>query len=196
MFMKFFLFFCMCFSLNANDVKDLFKFSFHGEFCGMDTPSLHSQTKEQEIQDLKNITPIDSIDKACQQHDICYVQRGYNDKSCDDELVAAVKTIEKKLVEKNCEMLTKSIVLFFDTKNENFFTEGTGSGSLDEKIVNATSSGAKNIVDFATYSGELALNFGFTRPMDYIFDSKNNKKRIKDFLQVLPPRSTKCIEKP
>lgn len=49
---------------------------FHGRYCG----PLHSGPGK----------PVDLLDSRCRTHDICYANRGYFNRKCDQDLVSAV----------------------------------------------------------------------------------------------------------
>jgi len=56
----------------------------HGNFCGPGVPNIDKDIQgEARIKALKKIKPIDDIDKACQSHDICYIEKGYFNPACD-----------------------------------------------------------------------------------------------------------------
>jgi hypothetical protein len=59
----------------------------HGNFCGPGLPATTSPSPNGQILELQRVIPIDSIDRACQSHDICYVQRGIGNAQCDLELI-------------------------------------------------------------------------------------------------------------
>ena len=171
---------------------DVFEFSFHGKFCGNNIPSLDFKTHEEEVKLLKKIPAIDSIDEACKQHDICYSQKGEHDLSCDNELVHSMEIIRKKLKEQNCKVLAKAIITYFDLVNYNPITVLESGSSLQDKIVEVPTSGMENMFDLASFSGDMMINYTYSKPVDYVFDAKNNKERIKDIFQLFPPRDKPC----
>jgi hypothetical protein len=73
-------------------------FRQHGRFCGPGYPKLAGTlTKEQRIAELEKLAPVDDIDAACKQHDLCYQQKGFADESCDDELKAAIAALKMRM---------------------------------------------------------------------------------------------------
>jgi len=58
----------------------MFDMPIYGNWCGLNYPADPSIAAE----------PIDDLDAACKQHDICYESRGMYDCSCDGEMSATV----------------------------------------------------------------------------------------------------------
>ncbi|MDF1874720.1 hypothetical protein JHD48_03100 [Sulfurimonas sp. SAG-AH-194-I05] len=192
--MRLFLFLFLELTLFGKDVS-IFDLSLHGKFCGKNTPYFLKQSKTNEADFLKNIEPIDIIDAACKEHDICYVTNGDFNEECDKELVRKARKIEIELEEKSCKMLTGAIIVFFETKNNNFIKVFESDYAIEKKVFEVSRISAKNIFDMASYSSDLALNYLYNKPVDYFFDYKNNKERFKEILQVFPARSYKCKTK-
>ena len=64
-------------ALSTFDAKSLGGFSVYGNWCGPNHP-----------QDVNNAdNPIDILDKQCKTHDLCYVEKGEYDCSCDRAMV-------------------------------------------------------------------------------------------------------------
>ncbi len=171
---------------------DVFSTSFHGHFCGKETPKLDYSNAQEEIRVLSEIAPIDTIDKACKRHDICYLEKGSGSKICDDELVLSMKKVEKKFQDKNCRMLSKAIVFYFDTKNYNPITLLNEDYSSNDKLKEMPVVAAENMFNMASLASDMAINFGYSKPTAYLFDSKNNKQRKKEVFWVFPPRYKVC----
>ncbi len=167
-------------------------FALHGNFCGKDNPKINAKSNEEEIIRLDKIMPIDIIDSACKEHDICYVSNPSKHDVCDDALVLHMKDMEKKFLDKNCRLLTKAIRLYFDTKNTNPITLWDGDYSNNDKIKEMPTVAAQNMFDMGSIGTDLAINFMYSKPTGYIFDSKNNSQRKKEILQALPPRYKAC----
>lgn len=178
-------------SLLGNDF-DIFATAFHGHFCGKDTPKLNYSSPQDEIEKLSKIAPVDTIDAACKEHDICYLQRGSGSKSCDNELVLSMKRTYKKYHDKNCRVLSKAILLFFDTKNYNPITLMTDNYSTNDKIKDLPAVSAKNMFNMGSFMTDLAINYGYSKPTGYIFDSGKNSERNNEVLYVFPPRYKVC----
>ena len=172
---------------------DVFEFSFHGKFCGNNIPSLNFKTRAEEVQLLKKIPAIDSIDEACKQHDICYSKKGEHTLSCDNILVNDMEKIRKKLKEQSCKVLAKAIITYFDLVNYNPITVLESGSSLQKKIVELPTSGMENMFDMASFGGDMMINYTYSKPVDYIFDAKNNKERLKEVFQIFPPRDKPCV---
>ena len=67
----------------------------YGCFCGKGYPKFetlpphasNANSQEALIEQYLSIKPIDSIDEACRDHDICWVMRGEEDGRCNEELI-------------------------------------------------------------------------------------------------------------
>lgn len=75
----------------------------YGCFCGKGHPALvvnsaSPSPKEDLIRRYYEIKPIDSIDAACRDHDVCWVMRGDGDGRCNDEFNATLEYIEDYLL--------------------------------------------------------------------------------------------------
>ncbi|MES2677313.1 MAG: phospholipase A2 family protein [Pseudomonadota bacterium] len=57
------------------------EFPIYGNWCGPDHPKAEA-----------NPDPVDLTDLACQHHDQCYETNGYLDASCDENLIAELKS--------------------------------------------------------------------------------------------------------
>lgn len=62
----------------------------YGNFCGKGYPSIGPGSSAEQQSALQAIPPVDSIDAACQAHDLCYVEHGQHRLSCDDAFVKRV----------------------------------------------------------------------------------------------------------
>lgn len=178
-------------SLFGQDI-DMFEISFHGNFCGNNTPKVHAKTTQEEIEALKKIPALDVIDEACKRHDICYLQRGDSDLSCDNELVNDIEAIRKKLEKQNCKILAKAIIIYFDTINYNPITIMDSHDSVKDKLLDIPSITSENMFRMGSFAGDMAINYGYSKPAGYIFDSKNNKERLKEIFQLFPPKNKVC----
>ncbi len=172
---------------------DVFSSSFHGHFCGKETPKLDYANAKEEIKILSKIAPIDVIDEACKKHDICYLEKGSGNKSCDDQLVLSMKNMKKKFHNKNCRILSKAIVFYFDTKNYNPITLLNEDYSNNDKLKEMPILVAENMFDMGSLVTDMAINFGYSKPTGYLFDSKNNKQRRKEVFWIFPPRYKVCL---
>lgn len=88
--------------------------------------------------------------------------------------------------------MSKSIIYFFETKTDNPLTVFDSSDSLSDKILDMPTVTFNNMFDTASVSFTMAMNYGYTKPTNYIFDAKNNKERAKEVLQAFPPRFREC----
>jgi len=174
------------FNLNSNGFK------FHGNFCGDNIPNVNAKSKEEEFKLLSAIEPIDIIDKACKKHDICYLQRGRDAVSCDNELVLDMRNIHDKLKDDACKRFSRSIIYYFRIKNDNVVTLLDSGDSLGHKMVKLPSVSFRNMMNTASISKVAGVNYTISKPYGYIFDSKNNSIRRKEVLQIFPPRYKKC----
>ena len=167
-------------------------FRFHGNFCGENTPKINASSGKEEIAILKTIKAIDAIDEACKAHDICYIVEGTGSMSCDNKLIVAMDKIHDKLESNSCKRLSKSITYFFTIKNDNAIEVLESDDSVAQKMVKAPSRTFMNMLDSASMGSVMAMNYGFSKPMGYMFDSKNNAQRKKEILQIFPPRYKEC----
>ena len=60
-------------------------FSMHGNWCGPNHPKDVNNAKD----------PIDILDKQCKKHDLCYVEKGEFDCSCDRDMVLDIDKTQK-----------------------------------------------------------------------------------------------------
>jgi len=91
---------------------------FHGEFCGPNIPTLEYTNKQDHIYKLKQIAPIDVIDRSCKDHDICYVERGYFHEDCDRKLIDDLSNVLKlKTHDASCLALSIGIIYYFKLSN-------------------------------------------------------------------------------
>ena len=185
------LFLLLQVALMGSDIG-IFEVSFHGKFCGNNTPSVAAKTREEEIKLLKEIPAIDVIDEACKKHDICYLTRGDKDLTCDNDLVGEITKIQNKLKKKNCRVLAKAIIIYFDTVNYNPITILDSGDSIRDKAIDIPTISMDNMFNMASFSSDVMVNFGMTKPIGYVFDSKNNSDRKKEVLQLFPPKYKKC----
>ncbi|MBC8237723.1 MAG: hypothetical protein H8E76_05780 [Helicobacteraceae bacterium] len=167
-------------------------FKFHGNFCGDNIPNVKAKSKEEEFKILSAIKPIDIIDKACKKHDICYLQRGRDAVSCDNELVLEMENIHDKLNDDACKRFSQSIIYYFRIKNDNFITLLDSGESLSDKMIKLPSVSFKNAINTAQISSIAGVNYTISKPYGYIFDPKKNSQRRKEVLQIFPPRYKKC----
>jgi hypothetical protein len=66
----------------------------YGKYCGEDYPKDTGNTSQERIVHLGEETPVDDIDAACQQHDICYERHGRNHCLCDQLLLGRLLDME------------------------------------------------------------------------------------------------------
>jgi hypothetical protein len=172
-----------------------YEFKFHGHFCGNNIPNVQANTKDEEYKLLNQIQAIDIIDQACKKHDLCYLQRGDENVSCDEALVVDMKNIHDTLASEDCRRFSHSIMYYFKIRNDNSFTLLNNHGSIKEKAIKLPSTTFRNMMHTASFSKVATLNYVFSKPYGYIFDSKNNSQRKKEVLQIFPPRYKKCVLK-
>lgn len=79
-------------------------FSLYGNWCGPNHPK-----------DVDNAPdPIDILDKQCKTHDLCYVDKGNYDCSCDRVMVKEIdKTQKYKLYSRQQYLLAQNIKIHF-----------------------------------------------------------------------------------
>ncbi|MDQ7045795.1 MAG: hypothetical protein Q9M32_07785 [Sulfurimonas sp.] len=169
-----------------------YEFRFHGNFCGANLPAINTKTKEEEKQLLQRIVPIDLIDQACKEHDICYLQTGTKHSVCDQRLVLNLKKTHNKLEDRSCRRLSKSISYFFTIKTENPITVTQSDDDIADKFFTMPAVAFTNMMDSASMSSVVAINYGYRKPVGYLFDSDNNSQRRKELLQIFPPRFKVC----
>lgn len=86
------------------------KFAYHGNFCGPGYPGPMAAS----VEDLEKIVPVDQIDAACQQHDICYAVAGSNDALCDMILAGTMKhLVALNRYSFRCRHLARTIERYF-----------------------------------------------------------------------------------
>ncbi len=119
---------------NPATPKENFSTTFrYGCFCGKGYPDIqHSSDKpyrylkqtqrEELIAKYYSIKPYDSIDEACMQHDICYINKGREDQRCNDALYTNLREIEEifdikknNSPEKRCKVLASDMAAVFRT---------------------------------------------------------------------------------
>lgn len=64
-----------------------------GNFCGRDYPRVEAADDDGRRAALLAIEPADDIDRACQRHDLCYLQHGMHAYRCDTELARTMFTL-------------------------------------------------------------------------------------------------------
>jgi len=58
----------------------------YGNFCGSRLPAFPEGADAQQRQAIaRAIQPVDSLDRACQHHDICFEQLSHDNATCDDD---------------------------------------------------------------------------------------------------------------
>lgn len=110
-------------------------FPIHGEFCGPNIPTLKTQGINDRYAEIESIQAIDSIDDACKKHDVCYMDNGYYDESCDKKLIDDIGNI---------------LQFYLDKKNDVFDTSCTAlaAGIIDYfRITNPSRSGIEEYAD-------------------------------------------------
>ena len=166
-------------------------FHFHGQFCGANIPNVQASSVKEEFKLLEKIKAIDPIDEACKEHDLCYLLNG-DKKTCDQELVLNIDKIHDKLENTACVRLSKFIRYYFTVKNDNFVKVLESDKSVRRKIVDVHSSSFRNMIDTASMSSVMMMNYAFDKPTGYLFDYKENSQRRKEVLQIFPPRYKAC----
>lgn len=60
-------------------------FYHYGNFCGAQFPSFpEGESVEARIRIINSLRPVDSIDRACKGHDLCYEMHGHDEDFCDN----------------------------------------------------------------------------------------------------------------
>lgn len=167
-------------------------FHFHGKFCGKEVPELNANSRQEEFQMLNDMEPIDVIDKACKEHDLCYLKKGDSNKECDKELVAKVDKLHNRLDSESCRRLSKSIAYFFTLKTDNPIEVLDSDDSTALKMVKMPTTAFRNMVNTFSISTTAAVNYGYSKPFGYVIDNKNNSERRKEILQIFPSRYKVC----
>ena len=167
-------------------------FHFHGKFCGKEVPGVNANSKSEEFYMLNEIVPIDVIDKACKEHDLCYLKNGENDTQCDKQLVVNIEKIHDSLEGESCRRLSKSIIYFFTLKTDNAIKVLESDDSTALKMVKIPTSTFRNMVNTFSISTTTAVNYGYSKPFGYVIDNKNNCERKKEVLQSFPTRNKVC----
>ena len=90
-------------------------FSIYGNWCGLNHPK-----------DVNNApSPIDILDKQCKTHDLCYVDKGDYDCSCDRSMVKEIdKTQKQKIYNPQQYLLAQNIKIHFSVSPCNGDVEG------------------------------------------------------------------------
>lgn len=114
----------------------------YGCFCGVGYPivshpsgksknELTLKERDELIAEYYKIKPVDDIDKACQNHDVCLIYKGRYDQDCNDTLLQELDLITDAMdtrrgylntdsLEWRCEILSNDMSAFFHT----IFTQG------------------------------------------------------------------------
>ncbi len=123
---------------NPAIAEDKFDASFrYGCFCGKGYPNiqhsskkpyryLNRKEKDELIAQYYTIKPYDSIDAACRQHDICYINKGREDQTCNDTLQIRLRELEETFekqadyrerdsLERRCKILASDMDAVFRT---------------------------------------------------------------------------------
>ncbi len=83
------------------------KFGIHGNWCGPGRPSKG-----------KHPRPVDSLDRACMKHDLCYAKYGYNRCMCDRQFAKNILN-GKTPLQANLSPLEWSMYNYFSTSGCN-----------------------------------------------------------------------------
>lgn len=113
---------------------DLNKKFRYGCFCGEGYPKIQDEStsdykklnksqREKIIAKYSHIEAYDDIDKACKEHDICFIKHGKKAKVCNDKIVTELTKIRKEfnryeddnLTNKQCSNLAFDISSVFNT---------------------------------------------------------------------------------
>jgi len=168
----------------AND--DLNKKFRYGCFCGKDYPTIEqlskksyrhlNQTERKEvIYQYQQIEPYDDIDKACQEHDICYIAHGKRAKVCNDTIYTTLNEIEEK----------------FDSMNENNVTHDQCKNlAFDIRSVFGTIFAPADDEDTIFDFGMLMFNTGITVANKTLQESADT---ISDNPPRYPSAKEKCL---
>lgn len=106
----------------------------HGNFCGPNIPTINSTTVNLQVNELEKIVPIDVVDSACKDHDICYVKKGYFNYECDKALIDAIDSLLKyKDSDISCAAMNVAIIDYFKLSNPG----NTPIGSYADTIITA-----------------------------------------------------------
>lgn len=84
----------ICNNVATPTITDTFDWKY-GCFCGKNFPKIRveSRSKDSIKIDYLSIKPKDSIDEACQQHDLCWLDYGDNNGGCNDNLKVRMKEL-------------------------------------------------------------------------------------------------------
>ncbi len=83
--------------------KDLADFRY-GCFCGQNYPDINrnqNETNEELIARYYEIKPIDDVDRACRDHDVCWIMNGEGNADCDHELIHQLTKVKENIPEGN-----------------------------------------------------------------------------------------------
>ena len=123
----------------------------YGCFCGANYPNINHPSgkdyktlslmeREELVEAYYKIKPIDDIDKACRDHDVCYIRRGREDEKCNITLREDLLKIIKSMKQMNLlapdvgslEWRCSNLAADMNTAFLTIFSPGkTGSESLD-----------------------------------------------------------------
>lgn len=168
----------------------------HGNFCGPYIPFIPPMPKQLIIERLESIDPIDKIDAACKKHDICYMEKGYFDRSCDKGLILDIKRLGKNYENARCFGLTSAMLAYFSAANPDLTSQYFGETAIFH-IENIGAVALTGIREYLLLSAKIALMpiaplYG--RSPFSVFEEKHNQNRvdhnsqdIKDYRTVVYP---------
>ena len=158
----------------------------YGCFCGENYPEiqhpskisyrgLDSKGRKELIELYREIEPYDDIDRACQEHDICFISHGRKAKECNEAIYTSLNEIEEKFKRHADNNLT----------NEQCKNLAFDIGSVFNTIF-SPSDDDDSIFDF----GMLMINSGITvanKGMQEMGDT------LSDSDPRYPPKGVKCL---
>ena len=104
-------------SSNEKNPESTLGLKIYGEFCGPGHPKNTTGSSSSHIKMLASLTPKDSIDFACQQHDLCYTAFG-RELMCDEILINQIEAMQfEDEVKGQCDFLGYAIAKYFNQLN-------------------------------------------------------------------------------
>lgn len=134
-------------------------FIFYGNWCGPNHPPDITTAPE----------PIDLLDKQCQTHDLCYIDKGDFNCSCDRAMVKEIDLSQKKkLFNREQYLLAQNIKIHFALSPCN--GEVNGNKILPTRVLTRIYKGTKNRV-LNTYDRFIGNRFQSMKRSDNIADT-------------------------
>ncbi|MGH8580214.1 MAG: hypothetical protein ACREVK_08890 [Gammaproteobacteria bacterium] len=90
------------------------EFPYYGNFCGPGHPRVDGIEALEKIKPIEK--PIDDVDAACQQHDLCYARKGRQNEMCDELLE---RELDHRSLSPACASLALDIKNWFRSAHPN-----------------------------------------------------------------------------